>query len=59
VKSSVVKILRQLARHGYKHGAVNHAREEWISGVHHVQGIKRLWSFTVNKWVLVAQGTLN
>jgi transposase len=34
----------KLARHSYKHGAVNHSAEEWVRGKHHVQGIEGFWS---------------
>ncbi len=34
----------KLARFGYKHGAVNHAKEEWVNGIHHTQGIEGFWS---------------
>jgi hypothetical protein len=35
-----IEVLPKLARHGYKHGAVSHAAEEWVNGIHHVQGIE-------------------
>jgi transposase-like protein len=44
VSTDELKSYAKLARHGYKHGAVNHAREEWVSGIHHVQGIEGFWS---------------
>jgi transposase len=29
---------------GYTHGIVNHAKYEWVKGIHHTQGIEGFWS---------------
>jgi len=34
----------KLARHGYKHGTVNHSREEWVRGDTHVNSLEGFWS---------------
>jgi len=34
----------KLARHGYRHGAVNHSAEEWVVGPHHTNTIESFWS---------------
>jgi len=44
VSTDELKSYAKLARHGYEHGAVNHAKEEWVNGIHHVQGIEGFWS---------------
>jgi transposase-like protein len=44
VSTNELKSCAKLARYGYKHGAVNHGREEWVNGIHHVQGIEGFWS---------------
>jgi transposase len=36
VSTDELKSYAKLARHGYAHGAINHAREEWVNGKHHV-----------------------
>ncbi len=30
--------------HGYKHGAVNHSKEEWVRDGHHTNTIEAFWS---------------
>jgi len=44
VSTDELKSYAKLARLGYKHGAVNHAKEEWVNGIHHTQGIEGFWS---------------
>ena len=44
VSTDELKSYAKLARHGYKHGAVNHSAEEWVRDEHHVQGIEGFWS---------------
>ncbi len=44
VSTDELKSYAKLARHGYEHGAVNHAAEEWVKGIHHTQGIEGFWS---------------
>ena len=34
----------KLARHGYRHGAVNHSLDTWVDGVHHVNSAEGFWS---------------
>jgi transposase-like protein len=35
---------RSLAKSGYDHGAVNHGRDQWVSGVHHTNSLENFWS---------------
>lgn len=35
---------RQLGRIGYKHGAVNHSKDEWVRGAHHTNSLEGFWS---------------
>jgi transposase len=44
VSTDELKSYAKLARLGYKHGAVNHAAEEWVRGPHHTNGIEGFWS---------------
>jgi transposase len=44
VSTDELKSYAKLARHGYKHGTVNHSAEEWVRDEHHVQGIEGFWS---------------
>lgn len=44
VSTDELKSYAKLARHGYEHGSVNHAAEEWVKGIHHTQGIEGFWS---------------
>ena len=44
VSTDELKSYAKLARLGYKHGAVNHAREEWVRGKHHTNSIEGFWS---------------
>jgi transposase-like protein/predicted RNA-binding Zn-ribbon protein involved in translation (DUF1610 family) len=44
VSTDELKSYATLARRGYRHGAVNHASEEWVRGEFHVQGIEGFWS---------------
>ena len=32
-----------LPAHGYKHGSVNHRGDQWVNGIHHVNGIENFW----------------
>jgi transposase-like protein/predicted RNA-binding Zn-ribbon protein involved in translation (DUF1610 family) len=34
----------QLPRLGYKHGTVQHGNEQYVNGIHHVNGIEGFWS---------------
>jgi transposase len=44
VSTDELKSYAKLARLGYEHGTVNHAKEEWVSGKHHTNGIEGFWS---------------
>jgi transposase-like protein len=44
VSTDELKSYAKLARLGYVHGAVNHAADKWVDGIHHVQGIESFWS---------------
>jgi hypothetical protein len=35
---------RDLPAIGYKHGTVNHAKEEWVNGIDHTNSIEGHWS---------------
>lgn len=35
---------KQLTRLGYKHGTVQHGIEQYVDGIHHVNGIEGFWS---------------
>ena len=34
----------RLANAGYKHGTVNHSSKQYVSGIHHVNGVEGFWS---------------
>jgi transposase len=44
VSTDELKSYANLARRGYKHGAVNHTRDEWVNGLHHTNTIEGFWS---------------
>jgi transposase-like protein/predicted RNA-binding Zn-ribbon protein involved in translation (DUF1610 family) len=44
VSTDELKSYAKLARLGYEHGAVNHAKEEWVHGEHHTNNIEGFWS---------------
>ena len=44
VSTDELKSYAKLARLGYKHGAVNHAAEEWARDGHHVNTLEGFWS---------------
>jgi transposase len=44
VSTDELKSYAKLARLGYKHGAVNHAKEEWVHGEHHTNSLEGFWS---------------
>lgn len=35
---------QHLRKRGFKHGQVNHARGEWVNGIHHTNTIEGFWS---------------
>jgi transposase-like protein len=34
----------RLFKLGYQHGRVNHARDQWVSGIHHTNSLENFWS---------------
>ena len=44
VSTDELKSYARLARLGYKHGAVNHAYDEWVRGTHHTNSLEGFWS---------------
>lgn len=34
---------KQLPKHGYAHGSVNHSADEWVDGIHHTNSIEGFW----------------
>jgi transposase len=44
ISTDELKSYAKLARRGFKHGAVNHAREEWTHGAFHTNTIEGFWS---------------
>jgi transposase-like protein/predicted RNA-binding Zn-ribbon protein involved in translation (DUF1610 family) len=44
VSTEELRSYAKIARLGFKHGAVNHARDEWVSGSHHTNSIEGFWS---------------
>lgn len=44
VSSDEWKAYAKIARLGYKHGAVNHSKEEWARDGHHANTIEAFWS---------------
>ena len=44
ISSDELGSYRALAKHGYRHGTVNHSAEEWVRGDTHVNSIEGFWS---------------
>ena len=44
VSTDELKSYAKLARLGYDHGAVNHAKDEWVRGMHHTNNLEGFWS---------------
>lgn len=44
VSTDELKSYAKLARLGYEHGAVNHAKDEWVRGEHHTNSLEGFWS---------------
>jgi transposase-like protein/predicted RNA-binding Zn-ribbon protein involved in translation (DUF1610 family) len=44
VSTDELKSYAKLARLGYEHGAVNHAKDEWVRGKHHTNSLEGFWS---------------
>ncbi len=35
---------RGLAKHGFRHGTVDHSVDQWVNGIHHTNSIEGFWS---------------
>jgi transposase len=44
ISTDELRSYADLARHGYKHGAVNHGSEQWVDRIHHVNSPEGFWS---------------
>lgn len=44
ISTDELKSYARLARHGYRHGTVNHSAEEYVRGDVHVNGLEGFWS---------------
>jgi transposase len=44
VSTDELRAYMNLSLHGYKHGSVNHSKEEWAKGKHHTNTIEGFWS---------------
>ena len=44
ISTDELKSYAKLARHGYRHGAVNHSADEWVRGDVHTNSIEGFWS---------------
>ncbi len=44
ISSDELSSYSKLARHGYRHGTVNHSADEWVNGDTHVNSIEGFWS---------------
>lgn len=44
VSTDELRSYAKLVRLGYKHGAVNHAQDVWVDGVHHTNSLEGFWS---------------
>ena len=44
VSTDTLSAYKALSGLGYDHGAVNHSIEEWVRGIHHVNGVEGFWS---------------
>jgi transposase len=44
VSTDELKSYAKLARLGYEHGAVNHAKDEWVRDGHHTNSLEGFWS---------------
>ena len=44
ISSDELHAYKQLHKAGYKHGSVNHGKEQWVNGIHHTNTIESFWS---------------
>ena len=44
VSSDELRTYRNLTAQGYLHGMVNHSAEQYVNGIHHVNGVEGFWS---------------
>ena len=44
VSTDELKSYAKFARLGYEHGAVNHAKDIWVDGIHHTNSLEGFWS---------------
>ena len=44
VSSDELRTYRKLSEQGYLHGMVNHSAEQYVNGIHHVNGVEGFWS---------------
>jgi transposase len=44
VSSDELRTYRKLSDQGYRHGMVNHSAEQYVNGIHHVNGVEGFWS---------------
>lgn len=44
ISTDEYKGYKALGRMGFKHGSVDHSREEWVRGPHHTNGLEGFWS---------------
>ena len=44
ISSDELATYKALGRKGYAHGTVKHGVEEWVRGIHHVNGLEGFWS---------------
>jgi transposase-like protein len=48
VSTDELRSYSKISRLGYDHGTVNHSAEEWVNGIHHVNGLEGFWSRVKN-----------
>ncbi len=44
VSSDELRSYKQLTNAGYQHGTVKHGEKQYVSGIHHVNGVEGFWS---------------
>lgn len=44
ISSDELSTYQALTRKGYKHGTVTHGKKQYVSGIHHVNGVEGFWS---------------
>lgn len=43
ISSDELRSYAVLGDHGYNHGSVNHSAEQWVKGIHHINGLENFW----------------